>query len=143
VALHTDPITAEVVTLIGRIVTRYNTEFDNVAAHHALTRVQSRALLALEEPLSMRELATRLRSEPSNVTGIVDRLEARGLIERRPDPADRRIKKIVTTEEGRTMNKDFKASLDFAAHPLATLDQGQRRQLRDLLRLMYADAEDV
>ncbi len=36
----------------------------------------------------MRRLAQKLKCEPSNVTGIVDRLEARGLVERRPDPTD-------------------------------------------------------
>ena len=56
-------------------------------------------LLSLE-PLPMRKLARKLKCEPSNVTGIVDRLEARGLVERRPDPADRRVKLAAATEEG-------------------------------------------
>lgn len=136
-ALHSDPITAEVVALFGRIVARYNAEYDEVAQRHALTRLQSRALLALEDPLPMRELAARLRTEPPNLTGIVDRLEARGLIERQSAPGDRRVKRIAITEAGRTVTKDFKASMSFAAHPLATLNPAQRRQLRDLLRLMY------
>ena len=49
----------------------------------------------------MRKLAQKLKCEPSNVTGIVDRLEARGLVERRPDPADRRVKVAAATDEGR------------------------------------------
>ncbi len=53
-----------------------------------LAPAQARALheLDLERPISMRELAQRLKSDPSNVTGLIDRLEARGLVERRADP---------------------------------------------------------
>ncbi len=49
----------------------------------------------------MRKLAQKLKCEPSNVTGIVDRLEAWGLVERRPDPGDRRVKVAAATDEGR------------------------------------------
>ena len=71
--------------------------FERVQAHFAaavaeldLAPMQAKALheLDVEPPISMRELAERLRSDPSNVTGLIDRLEARGLVERRPDPKD-------------------------------------------------------
>src|SRR5205823_12846166 len=51
-------------------------------------------LLDPEEPLPMSALAERLICDASNVTGIVDRLEARGLVERRSAEGDRRVKAL-------------------------------------------------
>ena len=62
---------------------------------------QVRALYALRDPLSMRELAERLFLDPSNLTALVDRLEELGLVERTADTEDRRIKRLVITERGR------------------------------------------
>src|SRR5437870_3303553 len=54
-----------------------------IAAEFDLTLMQANVLHLLDEPLPMSTLAERLSCDASNVTGIVDRLEARGLIERR------------------------------------------------------------
>ncbi|MCW7991100.1 MarR family transcriptional regulator, partial [Streptomyces platensis subsp. clarensis] len=90
---RTDPLTLEVVELIGTVVARYHDEYEEAAAQHALTGAQARVLGLLSlEPTPMRKIAEKLKCEPSNVTGIIDRLESRGLAERRPDPADRRVK---------------------------------------------------
>ncbi|GGZ51633.1 MarR family winged helix-turn-helix transcriptional regulator [Streptomyces bluensis] len=133
----TDPLTLEVVDLIGTVVARYYDEYEEAAAEHALTGAQARLLSLLSlEPLPMRRLAQKLRCEPSNVTGIVDRLEARGLVERRPDPKDRRVKLAAATEEGRRLARGLRESLDFAREPLAGLSREERESLRDLLRRM-------
>jgi DNA-binding MarR family transcriptional regulator len=132
-----DPLTLEVVDLIGTVVARYHEEYEEAAAEHALTGAQARLLSLLSlEPLPMRRLAQKLKCEPSNVTGIVDRLEARGLVERRPDPADRRVKLAAATEEGRRVARGLRDSLDFAREPLAGLSHEERLSLRDLLRRM-------
>ncbi|GAA2388491.1 MarR family transcriptional regulator [Streptomyces glaucosporus] len=130
-----DPLTSEVVGLIGAVVARYHQEYDEAAARHDLTGAQARLLALLRQrPLPMREIARRLKCEPSNVTGIVDRLESRGLVERRPDPADRRVKLAAVTEEGRDTAERLSASLDFAREPLAELTPVERELLRDLLK---------
>src|SRR5689334_19381878 len=132
-----DPLTLEVVDLIGTVVARYHEEYEEAAARHALTGAQARLLSLLSlEPLPMRRLAQKLKCEPSNVTGIVDRLEARGLVERRPDPADRRVKLAAATEEGRRVARSLREGLRFAREPLTGLSQGERESLRDLLRRM-------
>ncbi|MDX3580371.1 MarR family transcriptional regulator [Streptomyces europaeiscabiei] len=132
-----DPLTMEVVELIGTVVARYHEEYEDAAAEHALTGAQARLLGLLSlEPLPMRRLAQKLRCEPSNVTGIVDRLEARGLVERRPDPNDRRVKLAAATAEGRRVAGSLRNSLDFAREPLAGLSTAEREALRDLLRRM-------
>ncbi|MDW8807905.1 MarR family transcriptional regulator [Streptomyces scabiei] len=132
-----DPLTMEVVELIGTVVARYHEEYEDAAAEHTLTGAQARLLRLLSlEPLPMRRLAQKLRCEPSNVTGIVDRLESRGLVERRPDPGDRRVKLAAATAEGRRVAGSLRDSLDFAREPLAGLSMAEREVLRDLLRRM-------
>jgi DNA-binding MarR family transcriptional regulator len=55
---------------------------------------------------SQQTLAERLRIPPSRMVAIVDELESRGLIERRPDPADRRVRALFVTERGQALLED-------------------------------------
>lgn len=136
-ATRTDPLTSEVVELIGDVVARYYEEYDEAAAGHSLTGAQARVLGLLSiEAMPMRRIAGKLKCEPSNVTGIVDRLEARGLVERRPDPSDRRIKLAAATDLGTETAEQLRASLNFAREPLGELSAEERTVLRDLLRRM-------
>ncbi|MET8504069.1 MarR family transcriptional regulator [Streptomyces sp. NPDC004787] len=137
---RTDPLTREVVELIGTVVTRYHEEYEEAAAAHALTGAQARVLglLALE-PTPMRKIAEQLKCEPSNVTGIIDRLESRGLVERRPDPADRRVKVAAPTERGRETARRLRDALRFAREPLGELTETERTLLRDLLKRMLGE----
>jgi len=59
-------------------------------------------LVSAGAPLSLSELATRLSCVRSNMTQLVDRLEADGLVKRVDDPADRRAVKAMITEQGST-----------------------------------------
>ncbi|MGW3108219.1 MarR family winged helix-turn-helix transcriptional regulator [Streptomyces sp. NPDC001100] len=132
-----DPVTLEVVELIGDVVARFYEDYEEAADDHSLTGAQARLLSLLSlEPLPMRKLAQKLKCEPSNVTGIVDRLETRGLVERRPDPADRRVKLAAATDEGRQVARSLRESLRFAREPLAGLSDDERLALRGLLRRM-------
>ncbi|WP_432010657.1 MarR family winged helix-turn-helix transcriptional regulator [Streptomyces cucumeris] len=136
-ASRIDPLTLEVVELIGTVVARYHEEYEEAAAKHALTGAQARVLGLLSRgPTPMRRIAQQLKCEPSNVTGIVDRLESRGLVERRLDPADRRVKLAAATETGKETSERLRGSLDFAREPLAELSADERTALRDLLRRM-------
>ncbi|MFI7083338.1 MarR family winged helix-turn-helix transcriptional regulator [Streptomyces anulatus] len=139
---RTDPLTLEVVELIGSVVARYHEEYDRAAAEHSLTGAQARVLGLLSlAPLPMRKIALRLKCEPSNVTGIIDRLETRELVERRPDPSDRRIKLAAATEKGRRTARELRDALDFAREPLAALSDAERTVLRDLLRRMLGEVD--
>ena len=117
--------------------------FERVHAHFAATvaeldlaPVQAKALheLNVEPPMSMRELAERLKSDPSNVTGLIDRLEARGLVERRPDPSDRRIKGLALTAAGARMRERLFARLYSAPPSVAALSEHDQRCLMDVLQ---------
>jgi DNA-binding MarR family transcriptional regulator len=116
--------------------------FERVHAHFAaavaeldLAPMQAKALheLDVESPISMRELARRLRSDPSNVTGLVDRLEARGLVERRPDPHDRRIKGLALTPAGARLRQRLFARLYSAPPAVAELPPRDQRCFKDAL----------
>jgi DNA-binding MarR family transcriptional regulator len=127
-------LTAEVVGLIGEIIGRVNREYERAAGKHQLTPVQAKALgLLTYKPLRMRRIAELLQCDPSNVTGLVDRLAARELVSREPDPSDRRVKRIALTERGQGVADDLASSLDFAARPLAGLAPEDQTTLRDLL----------
>ena len=123
--------------------------FELVSAHFAsavaevdLAPAQARALheLDLEQPISMRELADRLKADPSNVTGLVDRLEARGLVERRPHPSDRRIKGLALTAAGAKLRAQLLAHLYSAPPCVAALPARDQRVLRDILQRVISSA---
>ncbi|MEU5240292.1 MarR family winged helix-turn-helix transcriptional regulator [Streptomyces lydicus] len=138
-----DSLTVEVVDLIGTVVVRYHEEYEHAAAEHSLTGAQARVLTLLSvEPLPMRKVAERLKCEPSNITGIVDRLEARGLVERRPDPADRRVKLAAPTAEGARTAEALRTSLHFAREPLGKLTAAERTLLKELLQRMLGVAPE-
>lgn len=141
--LRPDSLTVEVVDLIGTVVARYHEEYEHAAAEHSLTGAQARVLnLLCVEPLPMRKVAQCLKCEPSNVTGIVDRLEARGLVERRPDPADRRVKLAAPTTEGVRTAEALRTSLSFAREPLGRLTAAERTLLKELLQRMLGVAPE-
>jgi len=107
-------------------------------------KVRSYAVLALatdDTRPTQRDLSSYLRLDPSQVVALVDDLQSRGLITRRPDPADRRANIVVATEEGRALFARAQAAVQEAersAHGAIT--DAEREQLTRLLqRLAYAD----
>ena len=89
----------------------------------------------------MRDLAERLCCDASNVTGIVDRLEARGLVERRTAPDDRRVKHLVLTDDGRALRQVHRGRLTLDL-PLLDLTPDERRALTALLHRAVGDGRD-
>src|ERR687893_1964051 len=88
--------------LLWRVMQANKPRFMALAQEMGLAPMQLHALRLIEpgDGVPMSSLAGMLFCDASNVTGIVDRLEARGLIERRPAAYDRRVKLLVLTEEG-------------------------------------------
>jgi DNA-binding MarR family transcriptional regulator len=86
--LHLDPL-----ILLNDLARVMRTEADRRARCHGMTRAQWMILAWLNRTpgLSQRELAEILEVEPITAGRLIDRLEARDLVERRPDPDDRRI----------------------------------------------------
>ncbi|SHN45586.1 MarR family winged helix-turn-helix transcriptional regulator [Cryptosporangium aurantiacum] len=129
-----DEVVAELTTLAFWITRRLSTQFNAAAAQLDLPPAQALVLTNLSQPAPMRELAEWLSCEPSNVTGIVDGLERRGLVTRQPDPADRRVKHVVLTEEGERKRAELRSRADAQAAEVFALPDADQSQLRDLLR---------
>lgn len=129
----TEPSLEELVGLLFRLTGDLRQRFTDRSAALDLSFSQAMALRELDQPLPMRELAQRLCCDASNVTGIVDRLEARGLVERRMAPDDRRVKHLVLTDAGRTLRELHRESLTVDL-PLLGLSSEERCLLADLLR---------
>jgi len=93
---------------------------DKRARAHGMTRAQWGILIWLERQpgLSQKELAELLEVEPITVARLIDRLEARGMVERRPDPKDRSI---------------WRLHLGQPAHGALREIGRQRQQMRDLV----------
>lgn len=92
------------------------TRFDQWARGYGLTRAQGVILVRLERQpgLSQNEMAAICEVEPITVGRLVDRLEARGLIERRPDASDRRVRRLHLLPSAKPVLEDiwaYKAEL--------------------------------
>lgn len=84
---------------------------------------------------SFGELAGLLHCDKTNVTGLVDRLERRGLLTREPDPKDRRVSRVRLTPEGETLTAAFQGAVDDAlASRFAGWAPDRRATLLPLLR---------
>ena len=82
--------------LLHDVARLLRTRFDQRARARGMTRAQWVILARLnaQPGLSQIEMASLLEVEPISVGRLIDRLEARGLVERRPDPADRRVRRL-------------------------------------------------
>jgi DNA-binding MarR family transcriptional regulator len=89
-------------------------------------------------------MAQRLGVDRTVMTYLLDDLEKAGLVERKPDPADRRARRVVLTEDGRARLCDVERRLRRVEdHVLGPLDPSERDTLRTLLqRLAVANGED-
>jgi len=100
-----------------------------------LTFAQAHALRLLdpELPLPMSALAERLFCDASNVTGIADRLESRGLVERRSAEGDRRVKALTLTTDGVELRTQVMEIMSEPPRAIAALSVADQRTLRDIL----------
>jgi MarR family transcriptional regulator, organic hydroperoxide resistance regulator len=132
-------VEAEIGDLLVRLLSSAKDHFMRGLAEMDLTSAQGFALHHLEAPLAMRQLAHEMGYDASHITGIIDKLEALGLVERRPDPSDRRIKLLVTTAKGRALRRRIQDQVFDRQPILERLDAAERRQLLDLLRRAVGD----
>src|SRR5687767_15823053 len=97
-------------------------------------------LVTAGEPLPLRTLAEQCACVRSNITQLVDRLEADKLVVRTDDPSDRRSIRAELTAEGRTRYKAGSRALQAAENELlGNLPKGQREALFVLLRSLRAE----
>jgi MarR family transcriptional regulator, organic hydroperoxide resistance regulator len=111
-------------------------KFVAAMAELELTPVQGIVLRRLDpdRPTAMYELAEALACDASNVTGLVDRLEARGFLERHSAPGDRRVKTLVLTPEGISTRRQVIERMSAPPEAITRLSPRDQRALRDILR---------
>jgi DNA-binding MarR family transcriptional regulator len=107
-----------------------------VCAEFDLTPAQGHALRSLDpaKPVPMSTLAEALLCDASNVTGIVDKLELRGLIARQGADHDRRVKQLAVTERGRVIRDQLVAAVMNPPAAVAALPSDVKTSLTTLLR---------
>jgi DNA-binding MarR family transcriptional regulator len=108
-------------------------------APFGLSPVQCHVLHLIEpdRPTAMNRLAEALSCDASNVTGLVDRLESRGLVERRASADDRRVKVLALTATGARLRAQLLRRMTRAQLPLSRLPaRDQRALVRILERLV-------
>ncbi|RDI98450.1 MarR family transcriptional regulator [Dyella solisilvae] len=95
--------------LLNDVTLLFRKHFDRRAVKFGLTRAQWRAtkMLYHREGLRQTELAELLEMEPIAVGRVIDRLQAAGFVERRPDPKDRRAWRLYVTDQARGVIADM------------------------------------
>ncbi|MFC3102120.1 MarR family winged helix-turn-helix transcriptional regulator [Altererythrobacter lauratis] len=97
------------------------------------------AIMNMPDPKSQSDVARRLRLEGATVTRMIDVLSREGLVERAPDPADRRVNLLSITPAGEAALRDIFAVYDsLRDHVLADLDPAERAMLHDMLGRIIA-----
>ncbi|MDP9344331.1 MAG: MarR family transcriptional regulator [Actinomycetota bacterium] len=135
-AARTQSPASEAWRLMAQLFGANKRSFFAIASEFELSPPQVMALRHLEpsEPRPMSELACALHCDNSNVTGIVDRLEDRGLVERHAAEHDRRVKMLVVTARGAELRARLSERLDTAPEALARLSEADQVALRDIMR---------
>ncbi|MEU5685461.1 MarR family winged helix-turn-helix transcriptional regulator [Streptomyces venezuelae] len=125
---------ARLMELLAVSLRAYYADFTEAAAAENLTASQGKTLSVLRQgPAAMRVLARTLSCDASNITGLIDRLEKRGLVHREPSPTDRRVKNVVLTPEGERAVDAIRANMHATMAGLDALDDAERATLHDLL----------
>ncbi|WP_433238004.1 MarR family winged helix-turn-helix transcriptional regulator [Streptosporangium sp. CA-135522] len=127
------PTAGDLLEPLARVVRSYYDALTAVAASHGLSSAQARALIALREPLSMSALADHLVCDASNATGLIARMEARGLVRRSPSAEDRRSKVVTATAEGRELALRLRSAMRTVHAALEGLTPAERTALLPLL----------
>ena len=122
----------EIIGLVFQLAAELANQIGRDVAPFDLTPPQAHLIRELRQALSMRSAASRLHCDASNLTGIVDRLEKRGLVQRRAVPLDRRVKELVLTDSGRALQ----VRLDGIARDAPGLADLSKTEQRDLIRLL-------
>ena len=106
-----------------------------LAAALELSPAQCHVLYVIEpgKPVPMKQLAASLSCDASNVTGLVDRLESRGLIRRQPGRQDRRVKELDLTPTGARLRAELVARMSTPPAAIGRLSARDQRELERIL----------
>jgi DNA-binding MarR family transcriptional regulator len=121
--------------LLIRLFFTQRADLPTMAAEFDLSPAQCHLLHLMEpdQPIPMGRIAEALACDASNVTGLVDRLESRGLLRRQPSAEDRRVKVLELTSAGAR----FRATvLERMTEPPESLDRLSSDEQRALVKIL-------
>lgn len=127
--------------LLVRVADKAKAEFAESVACFDLPLHLARAVMSLDAPAPMRELAEHLACDRSYITGLADKLEERNLVSRVPGD-DRRVKLLELTAEGRKLRNDLTDAVATHSMVLRRLSPEERRTLEPLLRKLLDEDGD-
>ena len=135
------PEACEAWALITELLFSHRASLPSVAAEFELSPAQCHVLRAIEpgHPVQMNQLAETLSCDASNITGLVDRLEVRGLVRRRPSSEDRRVKVLDLTAAGCRLRAVVLERLTEPPDTLERLTAEERRVLVKLLKRLVRE----
>lgn len=111
-----------------------------------LTMPQLKVALVLyrQGPIAAQDLAARIATSPATLSGIVDRLVTQGLVERREDPDDRRVRRLELTDEGREqIDRVIKIGQEEQQKLFLRMDDLQLAVVAEAFDLILAAAKEI
>jgi DNA-binding MarR family transcriptional regulator len=132
--------TRELPRVFFALLMRHRLWVERAIAGFDLSVIQARTLFLMDpnRPATMSEVAKNAGCGPSNLTGIIDKLEARRLLRRRAATGDRRVKMVTMTREGAALRRRLIARLNQPAPWMSALSEDDQRQLAQILRRALA-----
>jgi MarR family transcriptional regulator for hemolysin len=131
--------------LVHDVARLFGRRFDRNGKRLQLTRAQCRTLsyLARNEGINQAGLADLLEIRPMTLVRQIDRMQEAGWIERRPDPTDRRARKLFLTDKARPiLGRIWDVAMETQDQILAALSPDESDQLIDLLRRVHGVLAD-
>lgn len=113
----------------------HRARYRTMIAETGLSAAQLQVVMVIGEgPMTMRELATAALTEPSNLTGIVDKLEARGLLQRKASTQDRRSIQVAATRSGAAFRQKMFDHIKEPVPWMTGLETADQKGLLEILR---------
>src|SRR4051812_27498731 len=132
--------------LLKEVTRRYVNRFEVRAAEIPLNLAQAKALVRLEknEGVSQARLAELAEVDPMTMVRILDRMEAEGVLERRPDPADRRARCLYLTAKAKPiLSEIWRLSEEIRAEIFADVSRAEREQFMTVLERLYSNISQL
>src|SRR2546425_6599497 len=126
----------ELWALVIESLAGWEERMNDAAGAAGLSPVSAWVLVQLDpdHAISQKELAARLRCNPSTVVDPTDRLEEAGLVLRRPNPDDRRVNVLIVTARGATVRKQLIARLLDPPDAFRRMPVGEQARFRKVMR---------
>ena len=131
-----DLLDLEILDSVAGLFAQLVAEGEALAKSFGIPVFVIKALHMLDNPLAMKDLGRRMHCDPSFITSIADTLEKHGLAAREPDPADRRVKRLVLTPAGKELKQRLEDEILARAPWRQALSLEERTSLLALVNKM-------